>query len=371
MERMYKFLGVIIIIVFLSYYARQGEEVRYSEEVAIPFGIGYDLKSKVGDEVVYSIPITYYIFGSDGRTNNLTVEGEGSFVIETRSDRQRKINKKIFNGLERMFIFSEEVAKDGIANIIDGLFNSHDINDHALMVVCKDKTKHILEYEQQGYNSSTEFIEGLIKNLRFSYFFSDDFKVTNVSSKSLAEGRRVMLPYIEITHEGIVVTGAAIFTKDRMVLKLNLNEAKIMNLLSGSKGTGELTLADDTYKFVGASAENKRKVKVIKEGDRYKFIINLNIDLEVTYNEQDVDIFENTKNLRIFKDRMSRQIEEQGEEFIHKMQSVYKLDLLELGRVAAAKYGRRTGVDWDEVVSNSQIDVNVNVKVSRQGKGNY
>ncbi|MBV1820656.1 Ger(x)C family spore germination C-terminal domain-containing protein, partial [Bacteroidales bacterium MSK.15.36] len=49
----------------------------------------------------------------------------------------------------------------------------------------------------------------------------------------------------------------------------------------------------------------------------------------------------------------------------------YKIDLLELGRIAAAKYGRRTGVDWDEVVSDSEIDIKVNSKIVTTGKGNF
>lgn len=371
MERMYKFLGIIIIIVFLSYYARQGEVVRSSEDLAMPIGIGYDLKGKSGDEVIYSIPVSYYTFGIDGEVKNTVRIGEGSFVLETRSDRQRKVDKKFFQGLEKVYIFGEEVAKDGISNIIEGLFNSPVINDHGLVTVCKGKSKDMLEYNKEGAISSSDFIEGLIKNLRFSYFFSDDFKMTDIFVKSLGEGRRIVLPYIEITNEGIIATALAVFKKDRMVLKLDLNDAKIMNLLSDTKGSGELTLADSTYKFISASGKPKRKVYINKEEDKYKFLINLTVNLEVVYNRQEVDIFESSQALKLFKDRMSKEIEKQGKEFIDKMQNVYKLDLLELGRIAAAKYDRRTGVDWDEVVSNSQIDLNVNVIVSKQGKGNY
>jgi hypothetical protein len=39
------------------------------------------------------------------------------------------------------------------------------------------------------------------------------------------------------------------------------------------------------------------------------------------------------------------------------MQNDYKLDCLALGRVAAAKYGRHTGTDWNKAVSEAEIVV--------------
>lgn len=53
------------------------------------------------------------------------------------------------------------------------------------------------------------------------------------------------------------------------------------------------------------------------------------------------------------------------------MQNEYKIDCLELGREAAAKYGRGENIDWDEVVCNSKIQVNVNVKLTGIGRGDY
>lgn len=38
---------------------------------------------------------------------------------------------------------------------------------------------------------------------------------------------------------------------------------------------------------------------------------------------------------------------------------------------AAAKYGRETGIDWNEEVSNADIKVNVVVKIDKIGTGQY
>jgi hypothetical protein len=57
--------------------------------------------------------------------------------------------------------------------------------------------------------------------------------------------------------------------------------------------------------------------------------------------------------------------------FMKEMQNNIKVDCLDLGKYAAAKCGRNTGIDWNEVVDNADIDVNVKVKIDNTGRGNY
>lgn len=65
---------------------------------------------------------------------------------------------------------------------------------------------------------------------------------------------------------------------------------------------------------------------------------------------------------------MSEQVKKKCNDFIIKMKNEYKVDCLQLGEVAAAKYGRQTGVDWNSIVCNSEIKVNVKVKIEKNWK---
>ncbi len=60
-----------------------------------------------------------------------------------------------------------------------------------------------------------------------------------------------------------------------------------------------------------------------------------------------------------------------SDKFIEKMQNEYKLDLLQLGKVAAVKYWRRTGADWDEIISDSKINVQFKINLDKAGRGNF
>jgi hypothetical protein len=68
---------------------------------------------------------------------------------------------------------------------------------------------------------------------------------------------------------------------------------------------------------------------------------------------------------------LKENLEKEANMFVKKLQTEHKVDCLELGRIAAAKYGRGTGVDWNEVFLNSDIEVNVNIKINRYGRGDY
>jgi len=75
------------------------------------------------------------------------------------------------------------------------------------------------------------------------------------------------------------------------------------------------------------------------------------------------------------KDGVVKEFEEkiykESYEFINKMQNEYKIDVLNLGNVAAAEYGRNTGVNWDEVVSNSEIELDINMRLIRGARGTF
>ena len=115
----------------------------------------------------------------------------------------------------------------------------------------------------------------------------------------------------------------------------------------------------------------KRKVKCYKEGDKYSFNIDLTFTGTVTNNEMYDDMLNDVNKKKEFEKDMAKSMENQCADFIKIMKSDYKIDCIGLGREAAAVYGRQKGIDWNEVVSNANIKVNVKVNAELQGRGDY
>ncbi|MBI6872153.1 Ger(x)C family spore germination protein [Clostridium aciditolerans] len=364
------FIYLIIVVIFL--YAFLGSKGELVENLEIPIGIGYDLKTEGENDVTYSTPIAAYLFETEEVDSEIMV-GKASSIGETRETRQLESSKSFLLGIERIFLFSEQYAEYGIGTAIDILLNNPQINDRAFTLVCKEKAEDILSHKIKGYANSAEFIEGLMKNSKqFNFFPEHQSSLMDVFVRVDAEGRNTLLPYIELKDKNIELTGYAIFKGDKMVLKTNIEEAKIINILKENKVKGILTIQDNSKNYINYYAESKRKVKCYKENDKLKFVIDLSLNGSIINNTLYLNLINDPKVLKKFTKDMEENLKETCENFINnKIKGEYKVDVLDLGRVAAAKYGRGKNIDWNKVIPQSIIEVNVKVKVDTEGRGNY
>ena len=250
-------------------------------------------------------------------------------------------------------------------------FKNPVVNDNAFLVVCKGRNEEYFNYTTPGYDNSAEYISDMIKNSVNYNFFKEDYMLKNAVLSMDAEGKNIVSPYIEIMEDGIKITGIAVFKKDKLAAILDINDTKIMNMLRANNVKGILTIQKESEKYVDYEAESKRKITCKKIGDKYTFIIDLNLKGEIINNVLYKDMAGKIEVTKKFEEDMAKQVKEMCTGFLDKMKNEYKVDLLQLGWVAAAKYGRDTGVDWNEVVSNSDIKVNVKVHVDKVGRGEY
>ncbi|MBU3129249.1 Ger(x)C family spore germination protein [Clostridium tagluense] len=363
----------IIIMGVLTYvFIMLGQGRVPIEEVAIINGIGYDIERKGKDTMEYSIPISTDIYKSSGTQVNLLFKDEGENLGEVIQQRQEKMDKKFVQGHEHVILISEEYARYGLKTMMEDRFRNAEANDMAYMAICKGKAEDYLKYQKKGYINASEYIGGLIETYGDYSFFSNNYKLIDAYVRIGAEGRNLVLPYIDITEEGIEITGLAIFNEDKMVELADVKNGRILNLLKNDAVKGIISLQKSPKQYIDFDAEtSKKKVKCYRKGDKYSFIIDLSFTGTVSNNEMYVDMIKNINIQKEFEKEMAKSIESQCYDFIKRMQNDYKIDCIELGREAAAKYGRQKGIDWNEVVSNADIKVNVKVKVDLQGRGDY
>jgi len=381
-----KIIIMFLVVLIASIYVDK-LQVSPMEELNVIAGIGFDIKKELNGNVQYSVPFSLYDFKSKGKRggNSNTKKSIGggenmertSSVImaksntigETREDRQLKSSKDYTIGTEKMAIIGEEQAAYGILNIVNILFLNANINDADTFSVCKGKAEDILRFKVEGYGSSSTYMEGMVKNATNYNFLGSEYNLFNIYITLDSEGKNLVLPYLEIKDNNIIYTGMALFKENKMAYVLPMDESKIMNMLREKKGKGILTLQEGPDKYINYDALVKRKVKCNKIEGKYEFIIDL---------EFHGDIIENTLYKEMKKEDeieieklMGKKIEKMCYDFLAKMKNVYKIDCLNLGMYAAAKYGRETGVDWNDEVSNADIKVNVVVKIDKMGRGQY
>lgn len=367
---MKKYLLVVGVVLFYSLHLI-GNVKAPVEEVDIIVGEGYDINIQ-GSSLDYLVPFNAYVFKLEEGKASVTTSGYGKSIEEAIESRSLKRDKKYVEGLEKVCFISETFARNGIGEFIANKFSRTSVNDMAYMVVVDGKSKDYIESKTKGYISAADYTAQLIKNIQNYNFFSDNYKIIDALVRVKSEGRQMVIPYAELKESHIEITGLAIFHEDKMVRKVDINDALALNMLRDEKVKGMLSLQKSPKEYTDFSATvKKRKIKCYKKNDQYIFDIELIVTGEVSSNDMYEGLMNNLEVKKKFEKDMGKHIEKLCNGFIEKMQNEFRVDCLELGSYGAAKFGRRKNIDWNEVVTNSKINLKVKVKVDKQGRGDY
>lgn len=366
-----KIILISIFSIILYIYYRFGITYVPIELLDIPSSSSIDLTEGTGESKEYLSVYAAYTYFEHVETSRRVVIGTAMSLGKAREERQLNTPSKSFVALRKVTLLGEDYASFGIGTFVDISFANPGSNDTGLVAITEGKAFDVLNTKIEGFPSSGDYIASMIKNSVNDNFFSSDYKLMDIYVRMDAEGRNFVLPYIEIVDRKPVITGMALFKKDKMMQKINMQDARIMNILRGNNVKGILTLQQDMNKYTDYEATSKRKVQVEKQGDNYIFTINLSIKGNILSNTLYENLLTSPEVMKKFENDMAAHVEDICNRFIEKMQSNYKVDYLELGREAAAKYGRGKNTDWDKIVCNSKIQVKANVKLSSLGRGNY
>lgn len=381
-----KITGLLMAMILLFMYGQKTEDTSL-QNIDILGGFGYDIikstKGNVQKIFCYSVyNFKSYIstregmFSSESPSDKEKRDAESTVVIgkgmnlgEIRQNRQLTLNKNIVPGVHRITLLSEEKAVNGIKDIANLEFTNSKVNDRSTAVVCKGKTEDMLRLNIPGYQSSSDYIEGVIVNSTSYNFLAKEYNILDIYLKLDTEGRNLVMPYVETKDKIVELSGMAVFKGEKMAYVLPMNEARIMNMMRENNVKGILTIQDNSKKYINYDTVVKRKIKCNKVNEKYNFEVNVSFNGDIIENTMFKDI--NEKEQKQISKLIESKIEEECNRFISSMQNKYKMDFLDLGIYAVAKYGRDTGVDWNEVVSNSDITVKVKVKVDKFGMGLY
>ncbi len=366
-----KIILISIFSIILYIYYRFGITHVPIEFLDIPSASSIDLTEGTGESKEYLSVYTAYTYFEHEETSRRVISGTAMSLGKAREERQLNTPNKSFVALRKVTLLGEDYASFGIDTFVDISFANPGSNDTELVAITKGKAFDVLDTKIEGFPSSGDYIASQIKNSVNANFFSSNYKLMDIYVRMDAEGRNFVLPYIEIVDKKPVITGMALFKKDKIVEKINIQDTRTMNILRENNVRGILSLQQDLNKYTDYEATSKRKVQVQKQGDNYIFTINLSIKGNILSNTLYENLLTSPEVMKKFENDMAAHVEDICTRFIEKMQNNYKVDCLELGREAAAKYGRGKNTDWDKIVCNSKIQVKANVKLSGFGRGNY
>ncbi|WP_432666925.1 Ger(x)C family spore germination protein [Wukongibacter baidiensis] len=361
----FKNIIVVMIIIYTAIFLPGCHGKHPIEELSIATGFGYDIEK--GDEIKLVDPAEFLLIKKKDETGSVMLAGEGASISLIVENRRSKQSKTFTFGTEIVFIISEERAEFGTKDIIEDLLRTPEVNINAAIAICKGKSEDLFSLKAETDTIS----EQLFEMLKFSYegnFYSKCNSINDFLVMYHQQGREVYLPYIEIINERPQLTGTAVFKDDKMIRRIPMKEAKLINILRDSDGKGYLSIqSDEPLEYLDLEGENKVKVKVSNKGDKLKYDILVTIlaDLRIdTLNDKEFTKEQLSKVEKLFEEKLQKDLNK----VVKKVQEEYGVDCLDLGKYAIAKYGRDSGYDSQEHFSNADIQVHVKVKIKSTGK---
>ncbi|MGF7086799.1 spore germination protein KC [Kroppenstedtia sanguinis] len=353
-------------------------DAREIEERTSVIALGFD-KHPAGYEISVQVPIPLKIVGSGGGgggesgQNAVHVfKGTGKTVSDTLDDIQNQTNQRLFYGQTRLLIIGEEVAKEGIGRVVDGLKRHPEVRRHQWPLVVKGKAKDAMKANPKLEQIPMEYIVTLVENgVRIGKYNDEDFGKTLINLSSPA--KHPVMNFIEISPQLIEWKGLAVFNKGKMAGRLSREESEPMLRLR-NKEKGETVNVPcggkkSDLKVVFRAKEMSRKIQVKQREGRLPEI-HVHIKMKGDIIEKTCAKYDLSQP-GIYK-KMNRWVADRYElttrKTIRKMQKELKVDAFHFGNMIRAHHPDLwKKLDWNRDFPNVPIRATYEVQIRRTG----
>ncbi|MHB8061016.1 MAG: Ger(x)C family spore germination protein [Ruminiclostridium sp.] len=226
----------IIVCIFLILSTTGCWNRRELDTLAILMGIGLD-KPKESSEIELTAQIAKTAETKDpikegfGGIGNAywNIKSTGDTVFNAMRGFTHESGRKIYLPHNQVIIFGKEMAEAGVQKYIDFFIRDPETRLNVLVLVSKGSASEVLdvksELEKIPALNISNLIEGQAATSQTSSVKLKDF-LTQLMSKTTAP----VAPLIEVSGEGekktVLVSGTAVFKKDKLVGQLDKNETR-------------------------------------------------------------------------------------------------------------------------------------------------
>ncbi|HAN09566.1 MAG TPA: Ger(x)C family spore germination protein [Clostridiales bacterium] len=390
--KMKKLLAILSIvpIIFLS----GCWSSREINTMAIVIGIGID-KTESGYLVTVQV-LNQKAIASKKPVDEPSVilySEEGKNLEEIMRRFTTKTSSILYNAHLRIVVIGEDVAKDGIKDILDFFARGHEFRTDFFFVITKDTTANRV----LSILTPFEGVPGMkmfdsLKNSEDTWASTKSIRIVELVNDILADGKNPVITGVEVTDEitdnkmattsidalkQTQVTnrtkyfGLGAFKKDKLVGWLDEDESKGYNYIIGNvkETVGYAEYGQKvkiTYEVISAKSEIKADLVNGKPTMNVKIDIIANIG--TVDGEFDVSKKENEK---ILSDIAEKKVKLICKKVLNKTQKDLKTDIFEFGEVIHREYPKvweKIKDDWNNEFVNIPVKITVDVKINQLGQ---
>jgi spore germination protein KC len=352
---------------------------RELKEIGIVAAIGIDQDPDTGEFLFTSQVLNPSTLKPDGGGTGAPftlITTKGETVYKAIRNANQEFDRKNFYAHNKVIVLSEQLARDGVLPLLDGITRGREARGYIWLCVAKDmQSRDILDVKQQGIEKvQANYLESILENQQLNF----DTIVLNLNDfykKSLKGGIDPVIGVLEMikgsgdTSQKVKLSGGAVLKEDKLVGFLNEEEARGYNWIIGEVKNGVLALPSLLEKGKLVSIEVREASSNIKselQGDKISF----NVEIEssgVLVEQQGAGTLETRKEqydyLNKLEKELEKKIEREVNNVIEKAQKDLKADIFGFGNVLNKKDPNK----WKELKEKWREDqfqnAAVNVKV--------
>jgi spore germination protein KC len=380
----YLLLWIICIVFLTGCWDR-----RELDELGIVFGIGLDKDEQTGDIIFTKQIVRPGQTGKDGGGEKGTtklIEARGNTIFEAIRNATKKSDREGYYAHTKLIIINEEVAKEGIAYILDFANRSHEVRSLVWIIITKDVTaREILSIEGGIEDIQASYLENMIKNrgntsqeyvsniLEFNKKFSaEGIEPVAGRMKVVEQDKTIEEKKEENMNQEIVLSGTAVFHKDKLVGYLNELETRGFNWMVGEVDSGVLLVKDPKNQEEMITIEIKEaSSKIVPKiiGGKILFEIQVKEQGNIVEQKGKADV----SDLKVFEqieEEQKKIIQMEIERAMEKIQKDLKSDIVGFGQHLYRKYPKEwenIKDEWETIFPKVKYTIQIETKLERTG----
>lgn len=371
MKRIFAFIFVLFIL-FLSSGCYNYKEIN---EMAIVSSIGID---KDDDNYVVSAQIMNSKESEDSEDSQITVYSKkGKTIHEALRNLTLESPRKLYGNHLSKIVLSEEVAKEGIENILDLFIRVTEVrNEFIITIVKKDKASDVLKVLTSTETIPAEYVKLSLKTADLNSGLSYTTKLEEFLSLYYKKGVDPVVPVLSIEKKAkkgtttdnvtttspiskIVIDSLAVTNNGKFEKYLDSNEIIGYNYLRNQIKKMIIPVkCDDNYYSSIAVEKNKTKTNIKKENGKYVVYYDVNVEGIITEYNCDKELTD-TKTITDLEKKTENKIKYYIESALKKQKET-KGKFLGIERLIYLDYPK---------YDNEKYEVKYNVTVSLVRKG--
>ncbi len=311
--------------------------------------------------------------GTGDKKSVTNVTQVGDSVFEALRDILKKVNNKIFLSAAQIIIIGEDIARDGVADILDFFERDHEIQIKTNIAIAKGITaRELLEMNSEASEIPAGYIAETLEN---GDGRAKTIKTMLIDLSKIIEmpGKQMVIGTVSKNESKTVdAEGTAVFYTDKLVGWLSPEETRGYLFAAGKVKSTIITFWNPSSPQKRVSVEiirSSSKLGVEWENGRPVFTIKIKSEGNLADQQDGGDLTEKDV-LDQCEQELRQQIMRDVEEMLKISQKQCKSDILGFGEIIHKyhlKYWRGAEANWKEIFSQTPVKIEVEAKIRRSG----